>query len=95
MSKVDRIPEAWPPVMSDAMAAQYLDFSLSQFRALVASGKLPAGQKVWGTENVRWRQAQLDAAINLEFGLPAKNGGANLSVASDEDEWDKAIRNAA
>lgn len=77
------------------MAAAYLDMSVSQFRALVDCRKLPAGRKIFDTDMVRWRRAQLDAAINLEFGLPAKNGGTDLSVASDEDEWDRAIRNAA
>jgi hypothetical protein len=90
MAKFDRIPDAWPTLMSDAMAAQYLDFSVSQFRALVESGKLPAGRKVFGTDNVRWRRAQLDAAINLEFGLPAANAGA--LVTSVGDDWMDAIR---
>ena len=89
MAKIDRIPDAWPALMSDAMAAQYLDFSLSQFRALVADGELPAGQKVWKTESVRWRRAQLDAAINLEFGLPANNAPNSAVVG---DEWMEAIR---
>ena len=79
--------------MIDEMAAKYLDFSVSFFRALVEAGKLPAGQKVWETEAVRWRKEQLDAAINLEFGLPAgKTSG--LTVVADEDEWERAIRAA-
>lgn len=81
--------------MTDVLAAAYLDMSVSQFRVFVDTGRLPKGRKIWETEMVRWRRAQLDSAINLEFGLPAKNGGADLSVASDEDEWDRAIRNAA
>lgn len=95
MAKNDRIPDAWPALMSDAIAAAYLDMSVSQFRALVDADRLPRGRQVFGSAMVRWRREQLDAWINLEFGLPAKNAGADLSVASDEDEWDKAIRNAA
>jgi hypothetical protein len=92
MAKIDRIPDAWPALMSDEMAARYLDFSVSFFRALVDSGKLPRGRGVWGSDAVRWRRDQLDAAINLEFGLPAKNA---LSPADTTgDDWMDAIRAA-
>ena len=92
MAKIDRIPDAWPALMTDVIAAAYLDFSVSQFRALVEARMLPNGRKVWGTTMVRWRRAQLDAAINLEFGLPANK----TSCPSDEtgDEWMDAIRAA-
>ena len=89
MAKRDRIPDAWPALMSDMIAAAYLDMSLSQFRALVEAGMLPRGRKIWGTAMVRWRRAQLDAAINLEFGLPANNAPNSAVVG---DEWMEAIR---
>jgi hypothetical protein len=87
MAKRDRIPDAWPALMSDVIAAAYLDISLSQFRALVETGRLPRGRKIWDTTMVRWRRAQLDAATNLEFELPANN--ACRSVAAG-DEWMEA-----
>ena len=90
MAKIDRIPDAWPALMSDVMAARYLDFSVSFFRALVDSGKLPRGQEVWESDAVRWRRSQLDAAINLEFGLPAHN--ASSSAVAGGDEWMDALR---
>lgn len=90
MSKRDRIPDAaWPALMNDVMAASYLAMSVSQFRMLAECGKLPAGRKIFGTEMVRWRKAQLDAAINLEFGLPA--GKTSNPTAAAGDEWMDAI----
>ncbi len=74
------------------MAAKYLDLSLSFFRTLVGSGKLPVGRRVWETEAVRWRKEQLDAAINLEFGLPA--GKTSSPVDETGDDWMDAIRAA-
>jgi hypothetical protein len=92
MAKIDRIPDAWPALMSDVMAAKYLDFTVSFFLALVDCGKLPPGRKVFDKEVVRWRRAELDAAINLEFGLPA---GKTSSPADETgDDWMDAIRAA-
>lgn len=88
MAKRDRIPDAWPALMSDVIAAAYLDMSPSQFRALVECKKLCGGRKIFETGMVRWRRAQLDAAINLEFELPANNASNSAAVG---DEWMEAI----
>jgi hypothetical protein len=68
MSKSDRIPDAWPLLMSDEMAARFCDLSLSQFRALVTAGKLPAGKAVFGTACTRWLRKDLETRILTEFG---------------------------
>ena len=86
MAKADRIPDAWPALMSDEMAAAFLDMSVGQFRVLVVAGHLPVGRKIANTSMVRWRREQLEAWINLEFGLPAKNSVAVLG-AEDGNEW--------
>ena len=86
MAKTDRIPDAWPALMSDEMAAVFLDMSVGQFRALVEADRLPKGRKIADTSMVRWRREQLEAWINLEFGLPAKNPVA-VSGADDGNEW--------
>jgi hypothetical protein len=89
MAKRDRIPHAWPLIMSDAMAAAFLDMSVSQFRARVECGKLPKGRKVFDTELVRWRREDLENATALEFGLPARN---IRLPAVDGNEWLEAVR---
>jgi predicted DNA-binding transcriptional regulator AlpA len=94
MAKTDRIPDAWPALMTDVTAAGFLDMSVSQFRALVEAGHLPKGRKICGTSMVRWRREQLLAWINLEFGLPAKNSRVSSPIEDDEDEWESAIRAA-
>ena len=89
MAKRDRIPETWPPLVNDVLAARYLDMSVSQFRTLVDAGRLPKGREVFGSSMVRWRRAELDAAIDLDFGLPANKAG--LLAAADGTEWMEAI----
>ena len=73
MAKRDRIPNAWPLIMSDVMAAAFLDMSVSQFRKLVDDGVLPEGTTIPETTLVRWRREDLENRIRLIFGLPAKN----------------------
>ena len=94
MAKTDRIPDAWPALMSDVTAAAYLDVSIGFFRAAVEDGRIPKGHKFLGSSVVRWRKEQLDAVINLEWGLRASKASKSFSQ-DGEDEWDKAIRNAA
>lgn len=88
MAKADRIPSAWPLLMSDEMSARFLDFSVSLFRKLVDDGVLPAGTTIPGTTLVRWRREDLENAVRLIFGLPAKNvdlpSGAGI-------EWLEAV----
>ena len=75
MAKADRIPSAWPLIMSDAMSAGFLDISVSQFRKLVDDGVFPGGTTIPGTTLVRWCREDLENAVRLIFGLPAKDVG--------------------
>lgn len=62
------------------MAARFCDLSLSQFRALVATDKLPAGKAVFGTACVRWLREDLEARLLAEFegaGSPSGDGPAS------------------
>ncbi|MDY0870634.1 hypothetical protein [Dongia rigui] len=95
MSKQDRVPKSWPEIMSDVMAAAYLDMSQSQFLSLVKQGRLPAARTVFGSSMVRWRRAALDAAINVEFCLPVSNKTATELASPDGSEWMDAIQDAA
>lgn len=95
MSKRDRVPTAWPEIMSDVMAAAYLDMSISQFLSLVKQRRLPAGRTVFESTMVRWRRAALDAAINVEFCLPINNATVSAFTTADGSEWMDAIQDAA
>jgi hypothetical protein len=89
MAKADRIPSAWPLLMSDEMAASFLDFSVSMFRKLVDDEVLPKGTIIPKTTLVRWRREDLENAARLIFGLPAKSIDLASSTGS---EWLEALR---
>lgn len=85
MSKENRIPEAWPIQMSDAMAARYCDMSLSQFRSLVAQGKLPPGRKIFGTSMIRWLRRSIDNAIEAAHGDNRRRGKSPREIELDRE----------
>lgn len=89
MSKADRIPDAWPAQMSDAVAAAYMDMSTSQFLILVKAKRLPDGKKVFGTVMVRWLRADLDACVLAEhrgkFDKRPRRGEQSAANSNDID----------
>ncbi|MDQ7251633.1 hypothetical protein [Dongia sedimenti] len=87
MSKIDRIPDAWPAQMSDVLASRYCDLSLSQFLAMVKKGQLPPGRKIGGTRLVRWHRRRLDEALNDMHGLDDPE-----DPDEQENEWLLRVR---
>jgi hypothetical protein len=88
MAKRDRIPDQWPALMCDETSARYLSMSVSSFRGLVSTGKIPEGKRVFETTMIRWRRKTLDAVIDQICGLPASNTANNDNSG---DEWMAAI----
>ncbi len=85
MSKADRIPDAWPAQMSDTLAARYCDYSLSQFHALVRSGKIEAGKQIPGTRLVRWHRSVLDRHLADIHGVDTLPGAPAKSFAETRE----------
>lgn len=94
MSKADRIPDAWPAQMSDAMAARYCDYSLSQFHAMVKAGKIEAGKTVPGTVMVRWHRSALDRHLANIHGVDTLPGAPAKSLEEVLEETEEARRAA-
>lgn len=89
VAKRDRIPDAWPILMSDDIAARYLDMSKSMFLSLVRSKHLPGGKKFAGSSLVRWHRSALDDAVATLFGL--LQPGDRRQSDSDGTDWMEAI----
>ena len=70
------------------MSAHFLDISVSQFRKSVDEGVFPEGTVIPGTTVVRWRRDELEYAIRIIFGLPAKD--IDLPAAAGREWLDAA-----
>ncbi|HWA82146.1 MAG TPA: hypothetical protein VG820_01840 [Fimbriimonadaceae bacterium] len=88
MAKKDRIPDQWPGLMCDELSARYLSMSVSMFRHLVNTGKIPKGRRVFDTTMIRWRRETLDAVRDQIGGLPLANPA---NAVGADDEWMAAI----
>jgi predicted DNA-binding transcriptional regulator AlpA len=89
LAKIDRIPEAWPLLMSDVVSARFLDMSKSTFLSFVRSKRLPAPRKIAGSNLVRWHRDDLTATAAKMFGLVLPND-PHQSI-SDGSDWMEAI----
>lgn len=64
-----RIPETWPRLMRDAVAAAYLAISVSTFNEMVKRGRLPAPVEAYKGMRIRvWDRLDLDRAIDKATG---------------------------
>jgi hypothetical protein len=88
MAKRDRIPDQWPGLMCDELSARYLSMSVSMFRYLVNTGKIPKGRRVFDTTMIRWPRRTLDAVIDQIAGLPVSSPANDVSFG---DEWMAAV----
>lgn len=93
MSKSDRIPDAWPAQMSDVLSARYCDYSLSQFQAMVKSGRIEAGKTIPGSRLVRWHRSALDQHLADIHGVDTLPGAPAKSLEETREArsaaWDK------
>ena len=70
-----RIPEAWPRLMSEPIAARYVSASKSSFRRYVRQGVFPDSIRI-SPGKVVWDREDIDRAIELLKGNSSEGDGA-------------------